>query len=222
MAKARLWIVVGLAAVLVGGGWARADVTVSINISGSLDEIIPILELLRDLGIGGEAFGKPGEPLRLNIHSVSTFDPLDAPAAGGFEAVAPPPVELTVDTEEALPAAPLAVGAVEFAPSPVRGGQDVLMTVHLRDDEQRVDTLVATVAGLIEGSFDLYDNGSHGDAQANDQVWTAGFRVPEGTRPDDYPVTITAFDPHGAPVQMPGDTDDPQPLIVETTLTIAR
>lgn len=191
---ARVGLLRAVVIVMAAGAIAASGVEVSVTITGDLDEIIPILELLRDMGIGTDTLGDTGEPLRLNMHSVSGIGGDEA----AFQAVPPAPVDL----EQPVPGpAPVtALSDVEFSPSPVAPGNEVLVTVAVADPEKQVDTLVAHVAKIAEDSFDLYDNGTHGDLVAADGIWSASITIPEGTTPGEYGTSVSAYNPHGEPV----------------------
>ena len=203
------------AAMLVLAAPARAEVTVSVTINGSLDEIIPILELLRDMGIGQETLGEPGDPLRLDIHSVST---VGVAPESPFEEVSPAPVHLE---PAGVPEPATALTAIQFAPSPAEAGQDVLVTVNVLDPEKRVDTLVAEMPTVVAEDFDLYDNGTHGDVTPNDSLWSATLAVPKDLRPGEYGATIQAYDPHGNPVQTAAEGAE-SPLSIQGNLVVTR
>ena len=207
-----------LAAALGLAGAARADVTVSITINGSLDEIIPILELLRDMGIGTETLGDPGDPLRLNMHSVSTIEAAPGAPESAFEAVAPAPVVL--QPSEPAPQPATALSDMQFTPMPAAPGSEVLLTVAVTDADKHVDTLVAQIPRVADENFDLYDNGTHGDQTATDNIWSATVTVPQATNPGEYTATVTAYDPHGDPVK--ADETNDAPLTIQGSLVVAR
>lgn len=209
----RFWTLLAFATITAA---AHAEVQISVTITGNLDEIIPILELLRDMGIGTDTLGDPGDSLRLNMHSVSTIEPGMTAAEPGFEAVSPAPVDLQ-PAEIALDPTP-ALSNLQFTPTPAPPDSKVLVTVVVNDPQKNVDTLVVQIPSVLEESFDLYDNGTHGDEIENDHIWSATLDVPANVTLGEHQATITAYNPHGDPVQGAEDT----PLTIQGSLVIGR
>lgn len=190
---------------------AGADVQVSVTLSGPIDEILPILNQLKEMGVGTAAQGQ--DPLQLRVHSV-------------FEGSAPSPAQQapsqTAPTEAApAPTAVAPEGFTDFSVSPnkVAPGKNVLLTVRVNDPQHAVDTVAATVGAMNGVSFDLYDNGSNGDKTAGDGVWSYQLQVPAGLTAKDYEINVAAFDAYGAPVMIE-ENGGKIPMQAKTTLGI--
>lgn len=114
------WVLVTLIALCGAVAAARAEVTVSITISGTVEELVPILQKLQELGLGGATAA--GDPLKLNVHSVMT----------GTEAV---PVVT----------APPAIESAAVEPANAKAGEAVLVTAKIVDAGHAIDTVAATI-----------------------------------------------------------------------------
>lgn len=173
-------------AVFLSAGAAFGETTVSVTISGSVDELIPLLRRLKKMGIGTGAEEEVAEgTLRVRMHSVS------------------PPLSQGEATKGAAPGGGMPALTLRDAvvlPAQARAGETVLVSLRLADPQGKVDTIGATLRGVKGVGFDLYDNGTRGDAKAGDGVWSFNLVVPESAAPGDHTVVLTAFDRNGAPV----------------------
>ena len=165
----------------------------SVTISGPIDEILPLLEQLKDMGVGAPS---TDESLRVELRSVAK-----AP-----EAAEPPKP-------------PLALEALQADPPSVRVGEPVRLSVRVSDPAGVVDTVAATISG-VAGSVDLYDNGTHGDATVNDGVWSASVVTDAPLAPGEHTVAVSAFNAFGTVVMAPGADGKPVPLTCETKIAV--
>jgi len=206
-------VVVLFVALGVGMPTAKADVNVSVTLTGPIEEILPILQLLQDLGVGSEAYSE--DPLRLRVQSdyEGAAEP-QQPVGEAQPDPAPeePPAEPEAPEEPAAPA--IGFGEVNVTPHPLTAGETGLIEARLADPENQVDTVSVTADGQ---SFDLYDNGTQGDKTAADGIWSFEAPVPPDAAPGEYTLTITAHDDFGDVVQMDAG-DGTQPM--QTTKTI--
>lgn len=181
-------------------GGAQAQIEASLTLKGSVEDMIPILELLKDLGIGSGPEGGGG--LELELHS--TF-PSSEESEAGEEMSGE-----TTDTEEVTPEpAPESTDPVfsTFVVAPGKGavGQEVMVTATLHDPKGMVDTVALTIGELEGTTADLYDNGSNGDETAADGVWSLRAPVPE-VEPGVYTLNLAGYDLFGQAVLL--ETDD--------------
>lgn len=178
-------------------GWG--EVNVSLTITGDLDEILAIVQHLKQMGFG---VGEPERenPMKLEIHSVQAL-PETSSAAPAENSSATPAEEAAPPAEPApapVPEPTLALREPTATPPNPSPGAPVVITVKAVDKEGRIDTLAAT---LVNTSLmvDLKDNGINGDAAAGDGIWTGTLPTP----PDGggaYEIQITAYDANGAPL----------------------
>jgi len=77
MDMTRKWVVVAAGLLfLMAAGVATAEIEVSITLTGDIDELIPILVHLRNMGVGTGAAVEMEDPVKLRVHSmtVGTLD----------------------------------------------------------------------------------------------------------------------------------------------------
>lgn len=167
-------IVLGVAMFAACAGLAAADLSVTVNITGSIDEVLPLLRHLQDLGIGVTASGDDAP--KLEVHSVMS----------GAEPAAPaPPV--------------LGFQEVVIEPATAKPGVTVLVTARVSDPDKVVDTVAATIGGQ---TIDLFDNGSEGDAAALDGLWSRNIVLPATLPAGETVISVSAFDVNGDAVQL--------------------
>lgn len=187
---------------------ARAEVSISITISGSIDELLPILRQLQNMGVG--AGDGTEDPLKLNVHSVMTGEdmalPGAEPAASATEA--PPPAVVT-----------LGITSASAVPNPAKAGGNVLFTATVGDPNHVVDTVGLTIGDV---TFDLFDNGANGDLKAMDGIWSRSYELPTTLSPGDHVATINAYDVNGEPVVLAEEGKDIMPIAAETSFTIVE
>ncbi len=194
-----------------------AEVEVSVTLSGPVSEILPILELLKDLGVG--VGNNAGGSATVEVHSAysdsedsaaETTDP--APAEPKMEAPAPEP-----EAEPEMPAGP-SFSNFQATPESVTVGQQLFVSVTLNDPEGAVDTVAFNVGELEGTTADLYDNGSNGDKVAGDGVWSLAVPVPD-LPSQKYTLNLSGFDAFAQPVQLE-TADGPVPLQARTQVEV--
>lgn len=200
-----------LAAMATVAAPARAELELSLEISGSVDEVLAALQHLQAAG-----FGQPSatgtEGLKLEVHSTATSGDAAAPEAA-------PPAEAAPPTPEP----PLAMRNIQMAPTAVAAGEVLRVSVDVRDEAKLIDTVAANLhTAEKEFTFDLFDNGSHGDIAAGDGVWSVNVAVPGAATPGDYTLTLYAYDAAGTRLTLPNDAGEavPVPVSVEAALTV--
>ncbi len=191
-------------AVLLCAGTAVAELSVSVTISGSVDEILPVLRLLQEVGITAGADAAEQDQLRLQIHSVVTEE--RQPAQGAAPAVpAPKPV--------------LAMSDAKVTPAQSKRGDVIVVSVRVSDPDRVVDTVAARFDGPDGAILDLYDNGQKGDAKALDGVWSRSVQGSGSVTPGRHTVEITAYDASAVPVVRVDEDGTVNPLKVRTEFT---
>ncbi len=187
-----------LACMLAGvlwSGMAVGDLSVSVTITGPLDEMVPLLQHLKDLGVGAPHGSAP----KIEIQSVGT-------------PVTPAP-------PEPPPKPPLALSDAKSDPAIGKPGANMLLQVAVSDPDHVVDTLAATVEG-VPSAVEMYDNGSHGDAAAGDGVWTGTLTLAPEVTPGDHAVEIKAFGANGTPVMKKDEAGAEAPLACPFKITV--
>jgi len=190
----------------------RAEVSISITISGSIEELLPILRQLQNMGVGtGDS---ADDPLKLNVHSVMTGEDVALP---GME---PAPVE-AAPVEPAPEPEPPALGfqGATVMPGSAKAGEKVLFSAQVSDPDHVVDTVGLTIGDI---TFDLFDNGANGDEKAMDGIWSRNYELPATLKAGDYVATITAYDVNGEPVVVAAEGEDPAPVSAETPLKVVE
>jgi hypothetical protein len=174
---------------------AGADVTVSITISGTVDELTPILQHLKDMGVGvGKGAAAPGDAIKMEVHSV-------APAPGAAPA-APAPAPAPAAAPAAKPA--LSLGAPTANPASPKAGAKMTVTVPAVDPDHKIDSITVLIPELNKLSIDLFDNATHGDATAHDGTWTADVELPATVAPGEYTLKALAFNANGEAILTAG------------------
>ena len=174
-------------------GSARAEVTVSITISGTVEELVPILQKLQELGLGGATAA--GDPLKLNVHSVMTGD------------------ESTQAAAAALPV----IESATVEPASAKAGEAVLVTAKIVDAGHAIDTVAATIG---ETKVDLFDNGMEGDATAGDGIWSRKVTLSPALAAGEVAVAINAYNANGEPVLITGADGQSAPLTAQAKVTV--
>ncbi|NUM55172.1 MAG: hypothetical protein HUU46_16125 [Candidatus Hydrogenedentes bacterium] len=190
----RGWIACLFVALLVASAPAHGEVTVSITISGPVEELVPILQKLQELGLGGAT--ATADPLKLNVHSVMTEE---EKAAAPADATQP------------------AIKSVTVEPASAKAGENVLITAIVADPNRAIDTVAATVG---DSKVDLFDNGTEGDVTAGDGVWSRSTALPAALAAGEVAVAVNAYNANGEAVQAPGADGQPAPLTAAATLTV--
>jgi len=203
------------AAALLCAVGAMGEVTVSVTLTGSVDEMLPILQHLKDMGVGmGVAESDEQEdPLRLHVYSITTPEEAKASAAAPGEA----PAQEAAPQVKPIP--PLS--DAKITPAALKPGQTGVITVMVHDPQRVIDTVGVSATALGAGGFDLYDDGTHGDVGANDGQWTGSLAIPGDAGPGDYTIAIAAYDVNGNRVTTDAEDGTPKPVVVQANVTIA-
>jgi hypothetical protein len=194
---------------------------VSLTIQGNADEIMAILQLLRDSGF---VSATAPDPLRLHVHSVAgPTDAQAAPQEGSVESGAGSTTAEAPATEApaAAPTPPPtpALMNVIIEPQVSKAGQPVRLMVTVQDPNHEIDTLAAEIDGTGV-SVDLFDNGMNGDAVVGDGIWSGTALLPSDLRAGDYTVSFQAFDGKGNAIEVTGADGAKHPLRLEGKLTL--
>lgn len=189
-----------------------SEVTVSVTLTGPIDELVPLLQQLREAG-AGDSEGESS--LKIEMHSSESMEATgseSAPVAGAVQSEQPTP--------EAVPvAAGLALLDPKVEPATASLGQSVLISVRVSDLERRIDTVAATIEGMAVPQ-DLYDNGTRGDVAANDGIWSAAVTLGSQLSPGQHRIGIYAFDRNGGAVTITAPDGNPVPVSAQTTIEI--
>jgi len=191
-----------IAMLLVAGAAlpGRAEIEVSVTLSGSIDEIMTVLNQLQALGVGGAP--GPRDGLTVEVQSI---------AAG---AVAP--------SEEAPDSAPpprLALGS-PVVPAQAEPGAEAQLNIQVVDDDHVVDTVTARIMDTAI-AVDLFDSGTHGDQTAGDGIWSGLLVLPEDLAPGEYRVVFSAYDATGNAVPQLTPGGELVPLTAAANLRVA-
>jgi hypothetical protein len=188
---------------------ARAEVIISITISGSIEELLPILRQLQNMGVGTGDSAE--DPLKLNVHSIMSGDDVALP---GMEP-APAPVEPVPEPEPAK----LGFQGASATPGSAKAGENVLFTAQVSDPGHVVDTVGLTVGDI---TFDLFDNGANGDEQAMDGVWSRLYALPATLPAGEHVATITAYDVNGETVVSTEEGKEPVAVVAEAPFVVVE
>lgn len=197
------------------GGPAAADVTVTVQITGTIEEILPILQMLQQTGLE-KAAAEHMEGLKLEIESTTVAAPETAAPAETA-----PPAEAAPATPAPPPQPMLGTPTVE--PATAKPGDSVLVTVPVADPGDpagRVDTLAARTAAPGTYAFDLYDNGTQGDAVANDGIWSYRYTVDPNTPAGPLTFEIIAYDASADPVKVRNEAGEEIPLTTQAVVNV--
>lgn len=207
MKRVRARRVIGCILVMAAlAGHVFADVEVSLTITGNTEEILAILQQLKNMGYGGAE-----DPLKLRVHSMHHVQeesmamegaPAAPEGASGAEGQPEGAAEGQPEGQQEAPPEPKPVIALNnpiAAPASVPTGQNTLVTVEVIDLKNAIDTLsVSFGAGKIP--VDLHDNGTNGDTAPGDGLWSAVLLIPMDAAQGPHEVTISAFDANGAAI----------------------
>jgi len=193
------WAIALIAAAAFISVQAAAETTVSITINGPIEDMVALLQHLKDIGVGS-APGPSNGQYKVTIKSVATT----STETGQTQ---PPPKPS------------LALEDVKAEPATAKPGDAVLVTVKVSDPDHAVDTVAAAVDGA-QGSTELYDNGTQGDATASDGIWTASLALSPQTTPGEHAITISAYNAAGNPVMKTAENQAPVALTVQVKITV--
>jgi len=177
---------------------AAAELQLSLTLTGTPEEIIRAVEVLREAGLvadGGEA---PGTPL--TIESTTSQAELDAARQESTKVV---------------------VGNALASPPNAKAGTPMLVTIDVLDAARRVDTISA-VLGENLATTDLYDNGTNGDVTPGDGRWSALLMVPPRIAAGSHEIVFTPYDAKGAPLTAPGPDGTEVPLLGKVYIAVTN
>lgn len=208
-------LILALAAVWCGGAWATGSgPEVTVSISGTLNDMLPVLQLLRNMGFGFESPEDAEQPLRLEVHSVvSDGDLIKDAVAGDIPGVAERAAQDAAPVPDKLGLYNPAVDPASATP-----GNSMTVSVMLADPERLVDTMSARIVGAEGALADLYNDGTHGDAAANDATWTGTLVLPATLLAGAHHIELVAYDDYGDPVA----GEDGEPLRVRIPIEITK
>ncbi len=177
---------------------ARAEVTVSLQIHGTVDEILPILQMLKNAGIGTSLGAEEKAGLKLELNSVAEVDTSEAQAVPET----PPSNASGPTVEPEVAAKRVVLSRPKVEPAVSKPGEQVLVTLEVKDPAKRVHTVAASEGNGGAGSkyVDLYDDGTHGDLTPNDGIWSYQSKVSETAADGEFTFRIVAFDANGQPL----------------------
>lgn len=181
---------------IIGSPRAIAELEVSLTVSGEIGEIQALLSYIEQRNRAGADEGD--NPLKISVHSI----------AGGDAVPNNMPRPVTLATPQ--------LSAEKLTP-----GQPALVTVAVMDDRDEVDTLAIEVVGT-NLKTDLYDDGTHGDVDPGDNVWSVTLTPMEATPAGEYELIITGYDPKGRPLTTTRRDGNEKPVQVRRDVTIER
>ncbi len=180
---------------------ATAALEVSLTVSGDIDEIQALLRFIEKRNKRPADDGD--NPLKISLHSMTSGD------------------MTTLDTKPASMPRPVKLSPPQLSAEKLTPGQSTLITVAVRDDRGDVDTVAIQVVGTNLRT-DLYDDATHGDLKAKDNVWSVSLTPMEATPAGRYELIVTAFDRNGRALRAISPNGEEQPLQVRTDVSIER
>lgn len=196
---------VAIAAILIfpsGTYGDTSELTVSISISGPVDDLIPLLEQLKEMGIGEGSTTISNSSVEVQFHSIASKED------GTLAAVKPKPVTNFT-------------GAT-ISPQKVKAGKSTLLSAEISDPDRRVDTVEASLKGHTQTWIDLYDNGTRGDVISGDGTWSVLLAVPESAAGGQYSIIFSAYDTNGDPVQLTTSSGKKVPMTLRSSLLVVH
>ena len=103
-------------------------------------------------------------------------------------------------------------------PASAKPGDSRTVSVRLADPERLVDSMSARIVGAEGALADLYNDGTHGDAAANDAAWTGTLVLPPTVLAGAHHIELVAYDDYGDPVA----GEDGEPLRVRIPIEITK
>ncbi len=177
--------------------FAHASLEVSLTVTGDIGEIKALLDYIEARNQQGA--DASDNPMKIMVHSV----------ADGLEMTAQPA------------RVPVKLATPQISSGKLTPGQSTLVTVAVRDEQQLLDTLAIQIVNT-NLSTDMYDDGSHGDAKANDGVWSVTLTPLETTPAGSYELIVSGFDRNGHALLSPDGAGEEQPLQARTSVSIER
>jgi len=160
----------------------------TLSVSGTMDEIMKVIDCLRQSGLGVSTSRSDTDPFRVHIYSSNE------------------PVKEEVKES-------ITVGFTEIKTEPENpiAGTSMKLSAKITDTLNIVDTVSASVFGTSISS-DLKDDGQNGDEIAGDGIWTGIFNLPPDVM-GNKTFILTAFDEKGKIIQLKMDDGTLKPVI---------
>ena len=178
---------------------AHAELSISITITGEIDELLPVIEYLRQQGAGPGGEAATEEVMRFEVHSVEEdAEAIEAPAE-----MAPEP-------------APPALGFSDAAVTPpvIEPGQTMTVSVRVTDDARTVDTVTARFTGA---NFEVDLHSTSGDGN-----WTAEVLAPAYLAAGAHSIEFSAYDLNGQQVITRSPDGTFAPLLASARVEVVR
>jgi len=163
-------------------------VELSLNITGSMEEISRVLECLKQSGLGLSSSDKEIDPFRIHIYSSND-----------------------VAKEEAQNKISIGFTEIRTEPENPISGTPIKIMAKIVDTLNVVDTLSANLFGTSI-STDLKDDGQNGDDTAGDGIWSGIFNLPPDVS-GNKTFILTAFDEKGKIIKIKSDEGILKPII---------
>jgi len=94
------------------------------------------------------------------------------------------------------------MGQVQVTPGVLSPGSTGLITVAISDSYDIVDRVKGMVQVEPPIPIPLYDDGTHGDVEAGDGLWSFSVPVPIDAPVGEYEIVFTAYTDDGLPVEV--------------------
>jgi len=163
-------------------------VELTLNITGSMEEISRVLECLKQSGLGLSSPKEEIDPFRIHIYSSNDI--------------------AKEDTQNKI-----SIGFTEIKTEPENpiSGTPIKIMAKIVDTLNVIDTLSATLFGTSI-STDLRDDGQNGDEIAGDGIWSGIFNLPPDVS-GNKTFILTAFDEKGKIIQIKSEEGILKPVI---------
>ncbi len=181
---------------------AMAELKVTLTIDGDLEELLQVLQHLKQMGVGADAV-QGTDAFRLHMHSTHNAPPMsgDTESVDALRRVGAETGAVAQQAEEEKPEPPTALRNLALEPESAAPGESVLVTVQVVDQNNAIDTVALTLK-TTNLTADLYDNGTNGDAFAGDGIWSTKVYLPPELQEGLYVVELLAYDANGAPIMV--------------------
>ncbi len=160
----------------------------TLSVSGTMDEIMKVLDCLKQSGLGLSTSRTDTDPFRVHIYSSNE------------------PVK-----EELKESITVGFTEIKTEPESPIAGTSLKLSAKIIDTLDIVDTVSVSVFGTSISS-DLKDDGQNGDEVAGDGIWTGIFNIPTDVM-GNKTFILTAFDEKGKIIQLKMDDGTLKPVI---------
>jgi hypothetical protein len=82
-------------------------------------------------------------------------------------------------------------------PQTLSAGQETTLSVHVAGPYANVASVYAVVREAPDMALQLYNDGTNGDAESDDRIWTVTVPVPPDAQPGVYHLDFTVRDTQG-------------------------